>query len=66
MVFLKGNLRQYREYICKVLDKLKETGLHLDINKCEFEIVDIKYLGFVIEAGKGIYINLNKIKVIKE
>ena len=38
----------------------------MDINKCKFETVSIKYLDFIIEIGKNIYINSDKIKVIRE
>ena len=32
----------------KTLDKLSKAGLYLDINKCEFECKETKYLGFII------------------
>ena len=66
LVFSKDSLKQYKEYVCKVLDKFKEAGLHLNINKCEFEIVSIKYLNFIIEAEKDIYMDSDKVKVIRE
>ena len=43
---------------------MKEAGLQLDINKCEFEVKLTKYLGFIIEAGKGVSIDLAKVEVI--
>ena len=43
---------------------MKEVGLQLNINKCEFEVKLIKYLGFIIKAGKGIKIDLAKVKAI--
>jgi hypothetical protein len=33
---------------------MQEAGLQLDIDKSEFEVKSMKYLGFIIEAGKGI------------
>ena len=38
----------------------------MDIKKCEFEVKSTKYLGFIIDAGKGISIDLDKVKAIKE
>ena len=43
---------------------MKEVGLQLNINKYEFEVKLIKYLGFIIEAGKGVSIDLAKVKAI--
>jgi hypothetical protein len=48
------------------LNKLEKAGLYLDIKKYEFKCKETKYLGFIIQAGKGIKIDLEKIKVIKE
>lgn len=48
----------------KVLKKLQTAGLQLDIDKYEFEVQSTKYLGFIIEAGKGIRIDPEKVKAI--
>ena len=66
LIFSKNSLRQYKKHVYKILNKLKKTGFYLDINKCKFEIVNIKYLNFIIKAGKDIYINLDKVKIIRE
>jgi hypothetical protein len=49
-----------------VLQRLKDAGLQLDIDKCEFEVKSTKYLGFIIEAGKGIRMDPEKVKAIIE
>jgi hypothetical protein len=46
-----------------VLKILTEAGLHLDINKCEFYVSEVKYLGLII-SDKDIYIDPEKIRVI--
>ena len=38
----------------------------MDIKKCEFEVKSTKYLGFVIEAGKGISMDPAKVAAIRE
>jgi len=48
-----------------VLIKLKQVELYLDINKCKFNITQIKYLNFIIII-KNIKINSKKIKIIQE
>ena len=50
----------------KVLLRLDEHGLPLDIKKCEFETKATKYLGYVIEVGKGIRMDPDKTKAIRE
>ncbi len=39
-------------------------SLQIDIDKCEFEVKSIKYLGFILKVKKDIYMNLLKIKAI--
>jgi hypothetical protein len=43
-----------------------KAGLPLDIKKCEFDVKSTKYLRFVIEAGKGLRMDPEKVKAIKE
>ena len=49
-----------------MLYHLRDAGLQLDIDKCEFEMQLTKYLKFIMEADKRIFINLDKIKAIME
>ena len=49
----------------KVLARLKEAGLQIDINKCEFETESTKYLGFIVEARKGIRMDPKKVEAVK-
>jgi hypothetical protein len=50
----------------KVLRKFHKAGLKLDIEKSEFAFSEVKYLGFIISAGKGIKINFGKVEAIKK
>jgi hypothetical protein len=43
-----------------------KAGLPLDIKKCEFNVKSTKYLRFVIKAGKGLRMDPEKVKAIKE
>lgn len=40
-----------------VFSRLAEAGLQLDIDKCEFEVHSITYLGYVLQAAKGVSID---------
>jgi ribosome-interacting GTPase 1 len=66
LIYTNGSLQQHREQVDKVFTQLKEAGLYVDIKKCEFEVKTTKYLGFIIEAGRGTRIDPEKIKAIKE
>ena len=63
---MNGSWAEHEEQVKKVLVKLQAAGLQIDINKCEFSIKSMKYLGFIIEAGKGIYMDLKKVQAILE
>ena len=43
---------------------MREAGLQLDVNKCEFEVKTTKYLGFIIEVRKSITMDPAKIEAI--
>ena len=47
-----------------MLYHLHNAGLQLDIDKYKFKIQLIKYLKFIVKAGKRISMDFEKIKVI--
>ena len=49
-----------------MLNCFNEAELFLNIKKCEFEMIRIKYFGFIINAEIGIQIDSKKIKIITE
>jgi hypothetical protein len=66
LVYTDGSLKQHRKQVDQVLARLHEAGLHVDIKKCEFEVKSTKYLGFIIEAGKGLRMDPEKVRAIQE
>jgi hypothetical protein len=58
--------KQHRKHVRTVLQWLRDVGLQCDIDKCEFEMESTKYLGFIIEAGKGVQIDPEKVKAIQD
>jgi hypothetical protein len=50
--------------VLKVLYRLQERGLQLDINKCEFSIKKVKYLGLII-LTEGVKMDPKKLEAIK-
>jgi hypothetical protein len=51
LIYSDGSLSDHRKKVRKVMKRLQEAGLQIDIDKCEFETKRTKYLGFIIEAG---------------
>lgn len=66
LIFTEGSRQQHREQVRSVLERLEKAGLQLDVDKCEFEVQSTKYLGFIVEAGKGLRMDPLKIKAIEE
>lgn len=65
ILIFSDDIESHRKHTKLVLNRLKESGLRLDIDKCEFESNRTTYLGFVIEAGKGLQMDPKKIKAIQ-
>ena len=64
LIFSSGSLSDHREKVKKVLRRLDDNGLQLDLSKCEFETRSTKYLGHIIEVGVGIRMDPDKVKAI--
>ena len=65
IIYSNGTLSDYRRKVSDILRKLRDTGLQYDIAKSEFEKDSVKYLSFIIQAGKGIYIDPKKVEAIR-
>lgn len=66
LIYTDGSLAEHKEQVKQVLAKLSDAGLQVDIEKCEFNCKKTKYLGFIIEAEKGIHMDPDKVKAITE
>ena len=64
LIFTDGSLREHQEHVRQVLEALQVAGLQLDIEKCEFAVQSTKYLGFIIDAGKGYRMDPEKVQAI--
>ena len=66
LVYSSGSLKEHEAKVRQVIEKLGAAGLQLDIKKCEFGTKRVKYLGFIIEAEKGISMDPEKTKAIQD
>jgi hypothetical protein len=65
LIYSSGSLADHRKKVRKVMKRLQDAGLQVDIDKCEFETTTVKYLGFIVEAGKGIRVDPTEITAIE-
>ncbi|AEO70703.1 uncharacterized protein THITE_2057946, partial [Thermothielavioides terrestris NRRL 8126] len=56
--------KDYIRKVYKVLQRLRDIGLNLDLKKYIFIVKEVKYLGYIIEARVYIRPNPKKIKAI--
>lgn len=66
IIIYSKDRKQHQKHVEEVLQRLRDAGLQCDIDKSEFEVESTKYLGFIIEAGKGIRMDPEKVKAIQE
>src|SRR5271168_1756144 len=66
LIYSSGSRAEHQNHVRKVLQRLREAGLQVDIDKSGFEVQSTKYLGFIIEAGKGVRMDPEKVKAILE
>jgi hypothetical protein len=65
LIYSDGSLSDHRKKVKLVMKRLQDAGLQVDIDKCEFETKSVKYLGFIIEAGKGIRVDPEKVRAVE-
>ena len=65
-ILVYSNLREeHKIYVTKILEALRKASLQLDIEKCEFFVQEVHYLGMIITTRK-LKINLRKIATIQD
>ena len=63
LVYTNGTLEEHKEYIKKVLAKLRKYNLLINLEKSEFYIKETKYLGFIV-SEKEVRIDPEKIEAV--
>ena len=54
---------EHRKHVRKMLQKLKNVDIQIDINKCEFHVIETKFLEVIVDRDE-IRMNFEKIRVI--
>jgi len=63
LIYLDNKL-EHQVYVKKVLKRLRNAGLQVNIKKCEFGVKQTKYLGFIVST-EGIKVDPKKVKAIR-
>jgi Reverse transcriptase (RNA-dependent DNA polymerase)/RNase H-like domain found in reverse transcriptase len=66
LIYTSGTLNEHRERVRGVISRLRDAGLRLDNDKCEFEQKRVKYLGYIVDCEKGISVDPEKVAAIRE
>ena len=56
---------EHQLHVQKVLQRLRDAGLQVDLKKCEFDVTETRYLGFIVSSS-GIKVDPAKIEVVAE
>ena len=48
LLIYSKTLREHKEHVRQVFSKLREAGLQVDIEKCEFHVEEVLYLGIIV------------------
>jgi hypothetical protein len=60
LIFFK-NEEEHNKHLRLVLQKLRENQLYAKLNKCEFWLKEVSFLGHIIFKG-GIFVDPSKVK----
>ena len=57
------NLKEHIEHVRTVLKLLKDNGLYVKLEKCDFHVTETTFLGFTVSIN-GLYMDKNKVKSV--
>lgn len=64
IIYTDGDLDDHYDKVRQVIRRMNAAGLKIDLDKCAFGVSEVKYLGFIIEAGVGIKVDPEKVEAI--
>jgi hypothetical protein len=65
VLIYSSNKKDHRRHVREVVQRLIDAGLQIDIDKCEFEVTETKYLGLIVSPG-GIKMDPEKVATIRQ
>jgi hypothetical protein len=65
IIVYSNTKKDHIQHVRKILQRLRETNIQVDVNKCEFHITETKFLEMIVDRD-DIKMNLEKVRVIIE
>jgi hypothetical protein len=65
IIIYSNSKKEHVQHVHKILQRLRETNIQADVNKCEFHITETKFLEMIVSRD-DIKMNLEKVKAIVE
>lgn len=65
ILIYSNSLKEHKEHVKQVLQRLREYGLQADIAKCEFHVQEVKYLGLIVSTD-GLRMDPAKVSAVAE
>ena len=65
ILIYSNSKKEHQEHVRKVLEALRKAGLQADIDKCEFHVTKVNYLGLVITSN-GIRMDPHKVSAVQQ
>lgn len=59
------NTKENTKHVRQILQRLREAGLQVDVQKCAFSITEVKYLGLIITID-GVRMGQEKVSAVLE
>ena len=66
LIHSNGTRADHMRKVRRVLSLLREAGLYADLKKCRFATKEVRYLGYIVEAGVAIRTDPEKVRAIQE
>lgn len=65
ILIYSDNEKDHKRHVRLVLARLREAGLQVDIDKCAFNVTEVRYLGLIITIH-GVQMDQEKLKAVAE
>jgi len=65
IIIYSKTLKKHKRHVRLVLHRLRETGLQVNINKCEFHVQEISFLGLLLST-EGLKMDPRKVQAVVE
>jgi hypothetical protein len=63
IIVYNNSKKEHVQHVRKILQRLRETNIQIDVDKCEFHIIETKFLKMIINRD-DIKMNFEKVKAI--